>query len=67
MFRNAGLIGELTPPMLEVAGLEKEGLKFVWKMLNGSFDLLGIKLKGEDSVVCCCWLSGIPRIVGMKG
>ena len=42
-------------------------MKFVWKMLNGSFDLLGIKLKGEDCVVCCCWLNGIPLIVGIKG
>ena len=36
-------------------------------MLNGSFDLLGIELKGEDCVVCSCWLNGIPLIVGMKG
>lgn len=65
MLRKAGLISDLNP-LFELACWENEGLKLVWKMLNGSFGLLGIKLNGEAVVVCgvCCCLDVIPLSVG---
>jgi len=62
--RNAGLISDLNP-LLELPCWEKDGLKLVWKMLKGSFGLLGIELNGE-AVVCgvCCCLDVIPLSVG---